>query len=596
MPAQEHGREPGHRNELDALLRRALHLDLEVSHNGKILEVGAVLGEETFACAGATMTAAAWRELGRLAEAAACVLGHNLVRHDLPVLRETNPQHPLLKLPVIDTLVLSPLAFPENPYHRLVKDYKLVRESVNDPVADARQAATLFEDEFRAFAGLRQTEPGLFALLHFLLTEPDGEGDKLAGGLKLCFTALGGSRPKKGEALAACRKFIPRFACATAPVDESLVQTTAQRQALAYTLAWLRVAGSNSVLPPWVRLEHPLTSQLIRQLREVPCASPDCVYCRRTHDAREQLRAFFNLPDFRPAPANAAGGSLQRDIIEAGLRDESLLAILPTGGGKSLCFQLPALVRNYRRGVLTIVISPLQALMKDQVDGLVRRTGTPFATALSGLLTPPERGDVLRRIVLGDVALLYVSPEQLRNKSFREAIGQREIGCWVFDEAHCLSKWGHDFRPDYLYAGRFIREFSAKHGGEIPPIACFTATAKQDVKEEILKFFNDETGRALQLFEGGVERNNLRFEVQMITGHTKLERIHDLLADRLAPGRPGTAIVFRATREATVDTAEFLQAKSWRAAPCRRCRKSGKSTSSSPTWRRNAQRSCARRI
>ena len=154
--------------------------------------------------------------------------------------------------------------------------------------------------------------------------------------------------------------------------------------------------------------------------------------------------------------------------------------------------------------------------MKDQVDGLVRRTGTSFAAALYGLLTPPERSDVLRQIRLGDIALLYVSPEQLRNRSFSEAIARREIGCWVFDEAHCLSKWGHDFRPDYLYAGRFIREFSKRQGVEIPPIACFTATAKQDVQEEILAYFQAETGRSFELFASSVERENLRFEVQTI--------------------------------------------------------------------------------
>ena len=241
---------------------------------------------------------------------------------------------------------------------------------------------------------------------------------------------------------------------------------------MAYVATWLRVAGSNSVIPPWVRLEHPLTGKLIEQLRDVPCEVEDCAYCRRVHNAREQLRVFFGFDDFRPHPGNVQGGSLQRDIVEAGMRNESLLAILPTGGGKSLCYQLPALVRNFRRGVITIVISPLQALMKDQVDGLVRRTGTPFAGALYGLLTQPERGDLLRRVRLGDVALLYVSPEQLRNRSFRDAITQREVGCWVVDEAHCLSKWGHDFRPDYLYAGRFIREFSKSQGGAIPAIPC----------------------------------------------------------------------------------------------------------------------------
>jgi ATP-dependent DNA helicase RecQ len=102
-----------------------------------------------------------------------------------------------------------------------------------------------------------------------------------------------------------------------------------------------------------------------------------------------------------------------------------------------------------------------------------------FSAAIYGMLTPPERGEILERVRLGDIALLYVSPEQLRNTSLADAISQREIGCWVFDEAHCLSKWGHDFRPDYLYAARFIREFAQKQQTPIPPIACFTATAKR---------------------------------------------------------------------------------------------------------------------
>jgi ATP-dependent DNA helicase RecQ len=203
--------------------------------------------------------------------------------------------------------------------------------------------------------------------------------------------------------------------------------------------------------------------------------------------------------------------------------------------------------------------------MKDQVDGLVRRTGTPFAAALHGMLTPPERGDILRRVRLGDVALLYVSPEQLRNRSFRDAIAAREVGCWVFDEAHCLSKWGHDFRTDYLYAGRFTREFSGSQHGDIPPIACFTATAKRDVREEILAYFKAETGRQLALYEGGVERDNLRFAVQTLPGGGKLERVHDLLAHQLPTPDSGCAIVFRSTREDTEITSEYLRSRNWRA-------------------------------
>src|ERR1039457_5292460 len=550
---------------LEAFLQHCLLLDIEGSLQGKILKLGAVLGDLTLTRSGGGSLEAVLNDLNRLGEAE-CLLGHNLVRHDLLVLRERAAALPSLRLPVVDTLVLSPICFPENPYHRLVKDYKLVSESLNDPVADARQAASLFADEFRAMDGLRQKDPRLFEVLHFLLSTPDQEAAPLSRGMALLFGALGGTRLPKDRALAFCRELIRQWGCASVPIDESLVQTQSHRLALAYTMTWLRVAGSKPRLPPWVRLEHPRTGDLIKRLREVPCNSADCAYCRRVHNSQEQLHKFFQLPSFRPTPPSSTGGSLQQEIVEAGMRNESLLAILPTGGGKSLCFQLPALVRNYRRGVLTIVLSPLQALMKDQVDGLVRRTGTPFAAALYGLLTPPERSDVLRRIRLGDVALLYVSPEQLRNRSFSEAIAQREIGCWVFDEAHCLSKWGHDFRPDYLYAGRFIREFSKKQGSEVPPIACFTATAKEDVREEILAFFKREVGRELAFYAGGVERNNLSFEVQLIQGAEKYERIHDLLSDRLPEGRPGSAIVFCATREETEVTAEFLRTHGWKAA------------------------------
>jgi len=551
---------PGSRA-LEALLERALLLDLEVSHQGKILKLGAVLGSSTLAHSGSGSREGFLGELNRLAGRAACLLGHNVIRHDLPVLRQRAPELAIHQLPVIDTLVLSPICFPENPYHRLVKDYKLMRESVNDPVADARQAGVLFADEFRSLAGLRQTEPQIFELLHFLLATPDEPEERLSSGMELLFQSLGGTGPIQSRALEICRGVFCRWGCASFPVNEALVKTGAQRQALAYAVTWLRVAGSNSVLPPWVRLQHPATGDLIRRLREVPCSSENCAYCRKVHNAREQLRLFFGWEDFRPVPVNPQGASLQRDIVEAGLRNESLLAILPTGGGKSLCFQLPALVRNFRRGVLTVVISPLQALMKDQVDGLVRRTGTPFAAALYGLLTPLERGDVLRRVRMGDVALLYVSPEQLRNRSFHDAIAQREIGCWVFDEAHCLSKWGHDFRPDYLYAGRRIREFSKEQGVEIPPIACFTATAKRDVKEEILAYFKGQTGRDLALYEGGVERQNLQFEVQAISDYSKLERLHDMLSERLAEG---SALVFRATRSDTESSAAYLREKGWR--------------------------------
>src|SRR6266496_2174153 len=308
MQPHEHPGPVQTRRSLAAVLDRALLLDLEVSQAGKIRKIGCVSGSKTVARMGHVVLADALNELSVLAGSATCLIGHNLVRHDLVFLRETAPRHPLLSLPVIDTLVLSPIAFPENPYHRLVKDYKLIRESVNDPVADARQAAALFSDEFQSLDGLRQTEPGLFELLHFLLATPDGPNDCLAAGMELLFQALGGTKPAKQHALEICEDIFRRWGCASVPATEPLLQTATGRHASAYALTWLRVAGSSSVLPPWVRHEYPVTGDLIRRLREVPCPAPDCAYCRRVHDSRAQLRAFFGFDSFRPTPQSSTGG------------------------------------------------------------------------------------------------------------------------------------------------------------------------------------------------------------------------------------------------------------------------------------------------
>src|SRR5258707_15229699 len=226
MDLQPTGREKSERYGLDALLDRALLLDLEVSHHGRILKLGAVLGDLKIARSGSASIETLSEELNQLASKAECLLGHNVIGHDLPVLRERAPELALHRLPVIDTLVLSPICFPENPYHRLVKDYKLVRESINDPVADARQAASLFADEFQSLDGLRQKEPRLFAALHFLVSTPDQDADQLAAGMEVLFGSLGGLKPSKVEALDICREAFRRWGCAATPVNNSLVTTT----------------------------------------------------------------------------------------------------------------------------------------------------------------------------------------------------------------------------------------------------------------------------------------------------------------------------------------------------------------------------------
>ena len=542
------------------LLTACLALDLESTPDSKIFRIGATFQDNTFERKGRFNLKDALLDLDRFGAAAEFVLGHNLLGHDLPLLETQFPDLQLLTKPIIDTLYLSPLAFPENPYHRLVKDYKLVRESVNDPVADARLAASIFADQWDRFVGLRDQDADLLDFYRYCFENSIHQAVR-GEGIASVFQTLGARALEIEEALEIFSAIIADNVCRTAlrTVARQYLWDPEECVALAYCTAWLRVSGHNSVLPPWVRQRFPRTVPILKQLRDVPCDDPACAFCRQNHDPARQLERFFGFPAYRPLPRAPDGTSLQEAVVRHGMGDRPQLAILPTGGGKSLCFQVPALVRNFRRGVLTIVISPLQALMKDQVDNLIEKTGTPFAAALYGMLTPPERGQVLEAVRLGDVAILYVSPEQLRNRSFHDAISQREIGCWVFDEAHCLSKWGHDFRTDYLYAARFIREFSKAQKVPMAPIACFTATAKKSVREEIVDYFQRELGQELQLFEGGVDRDNLQFEVQTVSKAEKYERIQQLIAERVPDD--GSAVVYAATRKETEEVSEYLVKK-----------------------------------
>jgi len=252
---------------------------------------------------------------------------------------------------------------------------------------------------------------------------------------------------------------------------------------------------------------------------------------------------------------DAHGRPVQPRIVETAFQGNSALGILPTGTGKSICYQLPALSRFDKIGALTVVISPLVALMADQVDGLAR-AGIASAVTVNGLLSLPERNTALEKIRLGDAAILLISPEQLRNPSIGAALSQREIGLWVLDEAHCISKWGHDFRPDYRYVARFIKD---RAGDEPTQILCLTATAKPDVINDIRAHFKDRLDLQLELLDGGAARSNLQFSVRPTQSLTKLDDIRTALSSYLPDSGVSGAVVYCATRSATERVASFLQ-------------------------------------
>ena len=535
---------------------RCLSVDLEVGkEDGRIHAFGAVRGDTGRGFDGGG-SAAELTRLDALADGVSFLLGHNLIEFDLRYLRAAKPDLRLLDLPVIDTLRLSPLAFPRNPYHRLVKHYQdgaLVRGRINDPELDARLALAVFGEQREA---LGNAAPGLLTAWHWLITpEPDG----VDSALDEFFADLRDARrPADSEARVAIGRRLKGAACTT-HARELLTDTVTTGWALAYTLAWLSVAGSDSIMPPWVRHQFPEAGQLVRRLRDMACTDPVCGWCRERHDARKELKRWFpRIDDFRPEPTCDDGRPMQQAIVEEAMAGRHALGILPTGTGKSLCYQIPAISRYDKTGALTVVISPLVALMADQVTGLERH-GIECCVTVNGMLSMPERSQALDRVRLGGAGILLIAPEQLRSRSLRRALDQREIGGWVLDEAHCLSRWGHDFRPDYRYVSRFIREKAGKE--PIPPLLCLTATAKPDVREDIVRHFRDRLGIELAIFDGGAERTNLSFEVIPTTGGEKFAHIHQVLESHLPPDATGGAIVYCATQRRSEEVAEFLQLK-----------------------------------
>lgn len=489
--------------------------------------------------------------LDHITAGAAFVLGHNVVAFDQPALAMLLPNLALHRLPLVDTLELSPVAFPQNPYHRLVKDYKLCTTTRNDPVRDAELAYELFLDQGEALKQRVVDHPDEALCLHYLLAPENGKG--VANFFATLRRTL---RPTLSEAQAAWQSATRGKVCQTAQKTavENLLPNPEWHKPLAYALAWLRVSGGNSVLPPWVSLSFPKTKEVISILRDTPCGDPSCAWCSEQHDLNQLLPRYFpGITSFRSTPTTASGKSLQQAIVENGFAGKPSLAILPTGGGKSLCFQLPALARYYRNGSLTVVISPLQSLMKDQVDNLEAR-GITCAGYLNSLLNPLERRAMLDKLRLGDLGLIFVAPEQFRSTAFANALMHRQIGAWVFDEAHCLSKWGHDFRPDYLYVSRFIK---ARQKDQPSPIFCFTATAKPDVVADICGHFEKHLNVKLEPLEGGVKRENLEYEVRLVPVQAKYAEILRLLSEALK--EEGGAIVFCARQKTVEELANFLK-------------------------------------
>ncbi|MDY0096411.1 MAG: RecQ family ATP-dependent DNA helicase, partial [Candidatus Vecturithrix sp.] len=551
---------PQEKPDLTAFVSQCVALDLEIHpETHAILKIGAIhpAKNTTLSFQGTFERQDALKQLDDFCCEAGFLLGHNISRHDIPYLQEHDSWLKLCALPLIDTLFLSPLAFPKNPYHRLVKDYKIVKQAVNNPVEDARCTISLFHDQLEAFKTMEQDLLALYGRLLQRSSPHDG--------YERLFQELSGLPLPD---IPTCRMIwawqVIQKVCQNQgmAVFDEVVKEPESAACLAYILAWVRVAGENSVLPPWVRYQFPQIPDLLDRLRGNPCLQPDCAFCQEHHDPLVNLNRYFGFSAFRPLDHEIP--PLQQQVVAEIIRQKPCLAVLPTGYGKSVCYQLPALMKARQRNQLSLIISPLQSLMKDQVDSM-KRKGILNVGTINGLLTMLERSQVLEEIRLGSVDLLWLAPEQLRNTSVKSVLKQREIGMVIIDEAHCLSKWGHDFRPDYLYIARFFHELcDDDHSRRFPQIACFTATAKKEVIEEIQAYFKEQLGADLTIFLGGHERKNLHYIAESVGEHEKVEVIHERLTQILQESDgTGGGIVFASTRGRVEKFSRGLADRGW---------------------------------
>lgn len=467
------------------------------------------------------------------------ICGHNIVHHDVKYLFPDK----LTSWILVDTLYMSPLLFPERPYHKLTKDEKLLTDQMNNPVSDCYKAKQLLLDEIARWNTFsHEKKMLLFSLLRnkrefsgfFSVVEHPHASDDIASLIRALYAGK---------------------ICENAPIQGFIDESPC---ALAYALALIDTTNYRSITPSWVLYQYPEVEWILRLLCFTQCKEA-CSYCHTKLDVHAHLKTLFGYDQFRTYD----GEPLQENAVQAALQEKSLLAIFPTGGGKSLTFQLPALMAGQTLHGLTVVISPLQSLMKDQVDNLTHH-GIDDAVAINGLLDPIARAEALSRVQNGDASLLYIAPEMLRSNTIERILLARNVVRFVIDEAHCFSAWGQDFRVDYLYIGKFIANYQEKKGCVTPiPISCFTATAKQKVIQDICDYFKKNLGLELALFTSKASRTNLHYSVIHVDDdESKYQRLRSLVTSSDCP-----TIVYVSRTKRTEELAKRLSRDGFKALP-----------------------------
>lgn len=495
--------------------------------SGRLFDIGCIKSD------GSTFHSNHPADFVRFLQGTQYLCGHNIFQHDLKFVYDLIDASGIKPM-FIDTLHLSALLFPAKPYHALVKDDKLQTDELNNPLNDSIKARDLFFDEVTAFQRLDDSMKRIF----YCLLKDQKE-------FRAFFHFLDYSRLEWNIETVIKEKFYGRI-CDRADIRDMVSHYPVE---MAYCLALINANSRFSITPPWVLRSYPNVERVMYMLRRKPCLQ-GCVYCNQAFDIHKALKRFFGYDSYR----TYAGEPLQEKAVAAAVANKSLLAIFPTGGGKSITFQVPALMSGVNSSGLTVVISPLQSLMKDQVDNL-EKVGITEAVTINGLLDPIERAKSMNRVENGSACILYISPELLRSKTIEKLLLGRNVVRFVIDEAHCFSAWGQDFRVDYLYIGDFIKNYQEKKNlADGIPVSCFTATAKLKVIEDIQEYFREKLSIEMEVLKTGAARSNLHYSViEKKDDDEKYNTVRSLLEENKCP-----TIIYVSRQKRAVELAKRL--------------------------------------
>lgn len=464
-------------------MKNVLFLDTEVGKNDKkIYEFGACFENDTIKT----------KEISKIKEFVKChefefVCGHNFIDHDSKFLSTTILNENLKDKNIIDTLLLSMLLFPNKKTHKLQKPYKTTINILNNPLGDALQTKALFELLDNKFDNLSLDLKQIFINLLYKNEYFNG------------YFIYKNLAPKKIDIF----EFVKdKIECKKDDFDCLVVNMPLE---LAFIISFL--FGNRKAA---------ISHVIINKFPDISWILKAICFDFKTFDISKFALNEFGFDSFKEFDSIDGNGLFkisQEDIINSALNDNSLLTILPTGGGKTFTFLLPALAKAKAYNALTVVISPLQALMKNHVDSFEEKNQNFSVKAISSFLNPVQRANIIAQIINGTTDVLYLAPEALRSNSIFNALKSRMIDRFIIDEAHCFSSWGHDFRHDYHYIATFIKELNQNSNmQENIPVSCFTATAKPEVLNDIKEYFYKNLDIKFDEFLASSKRENLIYE------------------------------------------------------------------------------------